>query len=170
MPGSCIQGKEETKLFIDGLSDVETIVDVGAGAATYPKLLGDKYKYIAIEIWAPYVQMWDLAKYYDEIRIGDVRYIDLPDGDCVILGDVVEHLAKEDALRVLDKCISKYRHVVLSIPLADESGADVGGKIHYSNPFEAHLSHWTLKELQKVTHGWPLSFVAGKNNIGIFAK
>lgn len=168
MCGSVGHGKGEIKEWIEEQLDIKTIVDVGAGSATYPQLLGDKYKYKAIEIWAPYIEMWGLEKYYDEIRIGDVRYIKFPKGDCIIFGDILEHMGKEDALEVIRRANSFYKHMVISIPLSERDEI-TPSKIHYGNWFEKHISAWTFEELEGLVN-WDFKRAVHRGQMGIFTK
>lgn len=162
MPGSVKHGKDKIKEWINS-KNIKTIVDVGAGSATYPKLLGNKYKYIAIEIWEPYVKQWNLHKYYDEIIIADVssRMMKWPKADCIIFGDVLEHIEKKRAFETLKEASVFYKHVVVSIPL-DHYPAE----IHYGNEYEAHLSEWGFQEMKNI-HEWEVAYDTGKQ-IGIF--
>lgn len=167
MPGSDIHGKMNIKEWFDKQSDIKTVIDVGSGSATYPKLLGNKYEYIGIEIWAPYVEQWGLQKYYKKIIIGDIRYIRFQVADCIILGDVIEHLPKEDGLQLIQGCLRYYKHVVLSIPLSEKKGEIVRGAIHYGNPFESHISAWTNQEVLKLFK-WKVCIES--SGIGVFIK
>lgn len=175
MPGSVAQGKQEIQEWINKQSDITTIVDVGAGGCTYPILLGDRYTFIAIEIWAPYLEQFKYEDYYSHIIVGDIRYVEMPDADCIIFGDVLEHLPKDDAWEVLKRAKQKYKHMVLSVPLSDglhlESGEmDIRpAKPHFGNNFELHISPWGLQELTDFTK-WDMIIHAGKNDMGIFCK
>lgn len=160
MPGSVPQGKQEIKEFIDRQSDIRTILDIGCGAGTYPKLLGPMYTYIGVEIWKPYGKMWELDKLYKDIIYADFTTIVLPDSDCVIFGDVLEHVEKEKAVDVLRSTLFRFAHVVVSIPVDGRPG-----KVHYGNPHEAHISTWTYQEL-KDFYPWAKSFHS--KGIGIF--
>lgn len=164
MPGSRKYGKQNIKEWIGKQKGIERIIDVGAGGCTYPKLLGDKYRYTAIEIWPPYIEQFGYDKYYDEIIVADVQYVRWPDGDLAILGDVIEHLVKGNALNVLYRVLGHYPHVVLSIPLGDTPGKD-----HYGNWFERHHSTWEFEEIEKLTD-WDIAIHLGKKTMGVFAK
>jgi hypothetical protein len=166
MSGSQIQCKAEIKAWIDQQNDIKVIVDVGAGSATYPKLLGNKYTYIGIEIWAPYVKQFKLHNYYKEIIVGDIRHVNLPVGDCIIFGDILEHLPKKDALEVFFKANNLYKHIILSIPFT-ENGEVTYSKIRAGNICEQHLSGWTLKELNSLTF-W--KYTVDSKHIGVFCK
>jgi hypothetical protein len=130
-------------------------------------LLGDGYEYIGIEIWEPYIGMFDLHSLYKEIIISDVSSCKLPKGDCIIFGDVLEHLPKKDALRVLREAGEQYNHMILSIPISMKRGEIVPAKVHYGNPYEAHLSDWIFAELEKM-YRWNKVILSG--GIGIFIK
>lgn len=145
MPGSHLGGKPITKSWLEQHSDIKTIVDLGPGAATYPKLMEGNYIWKAVEIWGPYIEKFDLKNYYSEIRIGDIRYMELPTGDCCIAGDVLEHLPREDFIKTFQKIDNQFEYVVISVPinlLSDD--------VFEGNPFESHLSYWTVEELDKV--------------------
>jgi len=165
MPISSPKGKDIIKDWFNRQSDISTIVDLGCGSGTYPKLLGGKYTWKAVEIFYPYVEKFELKKLYQEIRIGDIQYMDLPGGDCAILGDVLEHLPEEAAIKTFKKVNRLFRHVVVSIPLNSEPGRyeeiDTNNgdlvqaalsveKVEKENTFEKHISVWTLKKLDKL--------------------
>lgn len=156
MPVSSEKGKSIIKNWFEKQDDIRVVVDLGPGSGTYPKLLRFPrkiYDWKAIEIWAPYIKKFNLKQYYMEIRIGDIQYVELPKGDCAIIGDVLEHLPKAAAIRTLKKIDRNYKHVILSIPtnsskekqkfyLEDPKFAG------YGNKFEEHLSVWTYQELE----------------------
>src|SRR3990167_2633768 len=88
-PSSDMSGKPKIKAWLLAHPEIKIIVDLGPGAATYPKFMcedGDNpiqgITWKAVEIWAPYVERFNLNRYYSEIRIGDIRYMELPEGDC----------------------------------------------------------------------------------------
>ncbi len=146
MPSSDKQGKDIIRKWIEQRNDITTIVDLGPGEGTYPRLLVNKeYIWKAVEIWAPYIKQFCLDNIYDEIRVGDIRYMELPDGDCCIAGDVLEHMSKEDAIKVINKIDKQFKHVVLSIPINHHSKDIVNG-----NWFEIHKSIWHLDELNNI--------------------
>jgi len=161
MPGSDKQGKEIIRHWITQQQDINTIVDLGPGEGTYPQLINDsKYKWKAVEIWAPYIKRFALDELYSEIRIGDIRYMELPDADCCIAGDILEHLEKDDAIEMIHKIDKQFKHVVLSIPIDHHSNV-----IYEGNYFEKHISIWTLDELEELIpdtykvreYEWPIS-------------
>ena len=149
MPFSLKQGKDLIKNWFGKQTDIKTIVDLGAGSGTYPKLLGKKYIWKAVEIWGPYIEIFNLKELYQEIRIGDIRYMELPNGDCCIAADVLEHLEKKDAIEVIKKVDEQFKHAVFLIPIGNvgHTEEDFNWK---GNSFERHISIWSFEELEKI--------------------
>lgn len=80
--------------------------------------------------------------------VGDVRQVDslfAPKSvDCVFALDLIEHLRKEDGLRLLDAVeeIAR-RRVVIFTPNGFLPQGPLDG-----NPFQEHLSGWTTREME----------------------
>ena len=152
MPGSRIQGKEEIKEWFSKQKGIRTIVDVGAGSGTYPKLLGPTYIYKAIEIFKPYIKMWGLKDYYSEI----------------IIGDVLEHIQKDKAKKVLQKALDTFTYVIVSIPVSKYENEIQYGMVHYDNQYEAHISGWTFLEMKNF-YPWSIATLFAKE-VATFIK
>lgn len=113
------------------------VVDVGPGVGTYAKLLrGDRVGHVTgIEVYEPYVETYRLREHYDRIVVGDVREVEIPPCDVVVLGDVVEHMSEDDALAVWAKAVGAARRAVyLSIPIVHYPQGEIEG-----NPHEVHV-------------------------------
>lgn len=109
------------------------VLDVGPGVGTYAKLLAgpDVSRMVGIEIYPPYVETYRLRQYYDEVIIGDVREVDLPAVDVVILGDVAEHMTESEALDVWRRSADAARRAVyLSIPIVHYPQGEIEGNEH----------------------------------------
>jgi hypothetical protein len=134
-----------------------SLLDIGPGVGTYAKLLADLdiSRRTGIEIWEPYVQTYRLRDYYDEIIVGDVRTTPLPAADVVILGDVVEHMTRDEAVQVWRACAAAARRsVLLSIPVVHYPQHDLEG-----NPYEVHVEEdWdhpqVLATFEGITAHW----------------
>ena len=115
-----------------------TLLDVGPGQGTYSDLLrgvtpGSSWS--CVEIFEPYVEMFELRRKYDVVHLVDIRSFSWPTRyDVVILGDVLEHLTLADALRVWASARPHARHIVLSIPIVEYPQG-----VHYGNIHETHL-------------------------------
>jgi hypothetical protein len=126
------------------------VLDVGAGSGKWGRLLFRKVKkIIALEVWKPHVVDDKLAQVYDEIVVGDVRnFVRWDEVDAIILGDVLEHLCREDALALVETVKSRGIAAYLTVPISEcaQDGAV------YGNPFETHLDQWSHEELTAI--GW----------------
>lgn len=127
-------------------SNSQTILDVGAGKGTYAlelRAIGYEGHITASEIWPAYVELFGLRDLYDAVYVEDVRHRVTFDYDLVILGDVLEHMTKDEASAVWDKLRTQARHALLAIPIVHfPQGEEMG------NPFEAHVKDdWTHAEV-----------------------
>ncbi len=141
-------GKEVTDKYILDRGDIKTIIDVGPGRGTYARNIkqhSSQHTWIGIEIWEPYIKDFQLNKWYNKIIVGDIRNVEFPQGDLVIFGDVLEHLEKDDALRVLRRALPLFRHVIVAIPLGEMKQERVTGNI-----YETHRSIWSQADLEAV--------------------
>jgi len=132
MPISSTEGKAWTKSCIRALGPV-SVLDVGAGAGTYAKLLADvpTTRLTALEVFEPYVEAYRLRELYDEVVLADARTTALPEADVVILGDVAEHMKLPEALDLWARAaIAARRAVYLSIPI-----------VHYPQGALEHNQH-----------------------------
>jgi SAM-dependent methyltransferase len=86
--------------------------------------------------------------FYNQVYLGDAyavidtlktRY------DLVILGDVLEHFEKEQAMLFMGKCLKRGKYVLLIIPL----GTNWQQGAVYGNEHERHLSFWSKEDLHK---------------------
>lgn len=157
MPTSDGQGKD---IALDWYRKIRpaTVVDVGAGAGTYAKLMRDDPEEItvlqsaqpvrsvwrdhwtAVEAWEPYVAEYDLKQLYDQVIIADARHLNWPtyQADLVIAGDVLEHMTHDDAKQLLRRIRQGAQNLIVSIPVLHLPQGAVGG-----NPYERHIDHWT---------------------------
>jgi len=155
MPSSEMNNKSYVKDFLVARPEIKTIVDLGPGAATYAKYVSTdtinpkSYIWKAVEIWGPYIKRFDLERYYDEIRIGDIRYMEFPEGDCCIAGDILEHLRREDFIKVFKKIDKLFKYVIITIPVNLLSSDAFEG-----NEAEIHQSYWSIEELDKIFVGY----------------
>lgn len=114
-----------------------SVLDIGPGVGTYAKLFaGLPISHITgLEVWEPYVETYRLHDYYDDIVIGDARSVELPAADVIVLGDVLEHMSRADAVTLWRRCgESARRAVYLSIPIVHYPQDEIE-----SNPYEVHV-------------------------------
>src|SRR5262249_6890906 len=99
-----------------------------------------------IESFPPNIDDYHRA-FYNELHEGDLRTI-IPSlsqtWDVAIFGDVLEHVEKHEALKLLDLMLAKCTYILVNIPL----GPDWPQDALYQNQFERHLSTWTGEEFK----------------------
>lgn len=136
-----------------------TVTDVGPGEGTYAKLFRPVHEgvwWTGIEAHRPYIQRFKLKstktrRMYDELHVMDVR--EAPDHlfhrDCVIFGDLLEHVERDDAVRLLQRVEAAGAwNILVSVPIVDSPQGEVDG-----NPYEAHLHQWDADDMDAVLAG-----------------
>lgn len=147
MAGSSDQGKDLIASFVKDISEIKTVLDIGAGHGTYSKLFKQHDisfdRIDAIEVWKPYIEMFGLHNQYDNVFNVDARSFDDFSYDLVIFGDVLEHMSKEDAQSLWTKAAGQARFGVISIPTVHyHQGPEMG------NPFQIHVKpDWSVEEV-----------------------
>lgn len=142
------------------------VLDVGPGWGKYSVLLreylNDKPERVdAVEAWRPYIERHRLERLYDQVFHGDACLplwygpASIPVGsaglldryDLVLMVDVIEHMAKEDALGLLDRIGGR---VVICTPVAFfDNGPGLP-------PTEEHVSHWEQEDWDKIATERPV--------------
>jgi hypothetical protein len=161
MPGSLNLGKLFVRDWFRRQQDIKSIIDFGAGLGTYRRLLGPGYHWTAVEIFQPYVTEYELERLYDEVILGDLRTLDWPEADCLIFGDVLEHLTKQDVSAVIERT-KAYKHMIVSLPIGPWPQGAVDG-----NEAERHLSTWEFEECRQLL-ACPINILHGE--IGVFIR
>jgi SAM-dependent methyltransferase len=125
------------------------VLDVGAGYGKYGVLAREyagSQLVDAIDANAPRFPV------YDHVYLGDLRELDriLPadarDYDLALFIDVIEHLDKEDAYRLLAQLLRRARRVLITTPLGFRP-QEIPGM-----PFETHRSGWYPWDFSKRVH------------------
>jgi len=152
MGTSLASGKEQIlQWFQSNESQIKNIVDIGAGSGTYIKLIKEDAKccvnahWVGIEAWKPYVTEFNLIDRYDQVLNADVRGVDWTTLDpCVVIaGDVLEHMSKNDAMRLVHYVMESTKTMIISIPIRHMPQEAING-----NPFEEHVKDdWTHDEV-----------------------
>lgn len=145
MPGSSMKGKSVIYDWFQSLP-IRSVLDVGPGWGTYSKLLRKTYQlWHAVEIHSPYIERFQLNRYYDEIYITDIRsFIPTRCYDVIICGDVLEHMANDEATAVLAKLLNYAEYIIVSLPLEAETNTPQGtGDVDWNNLYELHGGEWS---------------------------
>jgi hypothetical protein len=148
MPYSDAEGKDAALTWHQEIRPA-TVIDVGAGAGTYARLLRarrpDEGRWTAVEAWEPYLSRFGLHDLYETVVVADARRLTAPffRADLVITGDILEHMPRADAVRLLGKIRTHAANLIVSVPVLHlEQGAV------YGNPYERHVDHWTAGEMR----------------------
>lgn len=144
MPHSGSQGKDwALARYLDRKPGL--VLDVGAGAGTYARLMRPHHGsyWTGVEAWGPYVDEYSLNDLYDRVIIADARHVcwHRLEGsvDMAIAGDVLEHMGRQDAFELIDSLKAVAKTLLVSIPVLHLDQGAVNG-----NPFETHVDHWTF--------------------------
>ena len=98
-----------------------------------------------MEIWKDYKVKYGLEKHYDTLLIGDARAMQFNYYDVCFLGDILEHMTKEDAVSLVRKLKDTCRYLIISIPIIDYPQDSMHG-----NPYQAHIKDdWSHKEVME---------------------
>jgi len=171
MPYSSPAGKNYILKVLDKIirsedaSKAYRVLDVGAGSGTYSMLYRSYLPghWTAYEVWAPYVDRFDLRAKYDWIVVGNIRFADPGSFDIAFFGDVIEHMTKEDAVTVVQRLLLSSRYIIISIPIWYYPQEESEG-----NPYEAHVKpDWSDEEV-KDTFGSSIIASDVEGDIGVY--
>jgi 2-polyprenyl-3-methyl-5-hydroxy-6-metoxy-1,4-benzoquinol methylase len=141
------------------VGDCETLLDVGCGAYSPLQSLRRKPYCTGVDAFEPSIKASRSKGIHDEYR--QLNILELENNfeensyDCVLLNDVIEHLEKEDGLkliRMLEKIAKK--HVIIFTP-----NGFVPQEPFEGNPWQEHKSGWSVKEMQD--HGYKVWGING---------
>jgi hypothetical protein len=136
-------GKKEicehlTIMFPEG----STCLDVGACDGKWSNILGAHFKMYAIEAFkqnADAIQHKYIKVFNEEIQNFQYDWY-----DCIVMGDVIEHLSIKDAQYTIKYAYNRCKELVIAVPYFLPQGAI------YGNPYEEHkqpeLSHLLFME------------------------
>ncbi len=161
-----------TRMFLE--NQIKTVLDIGAGSGTYgmavkeafneAKAIYHKFNHTemphsglvvnAVEIFPPYIKRFGLDGIYDTIHICSMIEVAERGAnyDLVIFGDVLEHVIKEEALRVWNKFKQNSKFLYLSIPCKIEGkswslGYEQEESEGAENKHELHQHDWKYDEI-----------------------
>jgi len=134
------------KPIISGEYDV--LLDLGCGMGHFSEALLKHAKYIlGVDIHLPFLKEAKKKRVYGDLVQADIHHlpVQIDKVDCVTSFDVIEHLPKKDAMRLLKSFTCS---MFLGVPRGDFSN------VFYSkltgNIFERHRSFWTVEDFEKL--------------------
>lgn len=158
MPYSAGENTDFVVEFIksQGLTDRNhAMIDIGPGAGFYGGLMNgiSEARRSAIEIFAPYVDMFNLKSLYDEVVVADARDIGDFTADVVFAGDVLEHMSERDMEILVNRILSQAKWLVISVPIVHYPQGHSHGNAH-----EEHLQEDINKATLVKLFGEPFSY------------
>ena len=103
-------------------------LDVGACDGKWFDLLGDHLTMDAVEIYEPYINVYELYLRYRHVYCGDIADFRYPYYDIVLFGDVIEHMTVEKAQQVIDYALQHSKCVIVAVPYMFKQGPMRGNK------------------------------------------
>lgn len=161
MPWSSGRGIAELTAWINA-TGITTVLDVGAGAGYYGSAIRKACPSVtvldAVEVFPYYRERYSLDELYDTVTIADVRHIMEFPYDLVILGDVIEHLPRADAIRLWSDISASARYAYIAMPIGScsQEGKDIEDfetGTCFTNAHEAHVEPESTTE--EILHIFP---------------
>jgi len=103
------------------------VIDLGCGDGKWAFALGEHFKNIhGVESYLNYVNSLNLQEIYSKIHFDNFLNIDFEYYDVVIMGDVLHHLSKNDAIEFFDKIKDKVGEIIITVPfgMTDTSASE----------------------------------------------
>jgi hypothetical protein len=96
-----------------------SVLDIGCGHGHYAKLLKHHFSvknFDGIEVWEPYIQEYNLNNLYTNIYNVNILNFNFNYYDLIIMGDVLEHLSRDDGVNLINKLASKCTELLVIVP------------------------------------------------------
>jgi len=133
--------------FKKALIGCETILDLGCGSDSSFASVSKNFHSVGVDAFLPAIEESKKKGIHNEYFCMDIMDIDKQfekdSFDGVLLGDVIEHLDKEQGVMLLEKIenIAKKKIVIFTPNGFLHQG------IHYQNPWQEHKSGWSADEM-----------------------
>ncbi len=140
--GSYEDGKTEVIKWIhSNFKQGDTCLDVGPCDGKWYNLLGQFFTMDAVEIFEPNIKNHQLDKKYNKVFNQDIVDLEYSYYDCIIFGDVIEHMSIEKAQKVLAYAGTRCKDMIVAVPFLYKQGEI------YGNKWEIHIQDDLTKEI-----------------------
>lgn len=156
MPGNWgYLGQDVKQYLCENFSKDSTILDIGCGHGFYFKLLNDYFlNFDAVEVWKPYIEEFELEKMYKNVFNTNILDFEFEYYDIIILGDILEHLSRDDAKNLLNRLKDKCEEMIVVVPYNLPQDEVFGNKyeIHIQPDLNDKImkEHFSMLELIKL--------------------
>ena len=147
--------------------NVKSLIDIGCGRGiigAIVRIYRELNRLVGIDIFKPYLDFCHKINVYDELYELDLRKIPLPfdekEFDVAACIEVIEHVPKENGLKLLKELERIAKIVIVSAP-----NVFFYQKAYDNNPFQKHVSEWRVKDFTK--QGYK---VLGVGNFIVFGR
>jgi SAM-dependent methyltransferase len=139
-------------------TDCETLLDIGCGSDSPIKLFSKRFYAVGVDAYLPSIKKSMTKRIHDKyfnMTFSELDKFESCSFDCVFALDVVEHITKDEGLRLLDNIerIAKKKVFVVT-----PNGFLPSGEFE-NNPWQVHKSGWTVEEMRK--RGYNVSGING---------
>jgi len=147
--------------------NVKSLIDIGCGRGiigAIVRIYREPNRLVGIDIFKPYLDFCHKMNVYDELYERDLRKTHLPfdekEFDVATCIEVIEHVPKENGLKLLKELERIAKIVIVSAP-----NVFFYQKAYDDNLFQKHVSEWRVKDFTK--HGYK---VLGVGNFIVFGR
>jgi SAM-dependent methyltransferase len=131
------------------IGSCKTVLDVGCGSLSPIKPFSKKFYSVGVDAFEPSIKRSRKQKIHDEYYKMDILDIGKKfksnSFDCVLASDVIEHLTKNDGLKLLRRMekIAKNKVIIFTPNGFLPQGA------YEDNPWQVHKSGWSVREMKR---------------------
>jgi SAM-dependent methyltransferase len=139
------------------LRDCETVLDLGCGPSSPIQYCQNVKRSVGVEPFAPYLEKAQKRQTHSEFLAKKIEELDFPERsfDAIMMIEVLEHLPKEEGLKIIEKARKWARKkVIISSPNGFLAQKEIDG-----NPWQKHLSGWDYREMKGL--GFEIGGLAG---------
>lgn len=139
-------------IFRQEIKNGDSVLDLGCGPHSPLKFLKNtpeiSINSVGVDIFSPYIEnnieVEKIHSKYIEMNILD---IDFPEKsfDCAIMIDVIEHIKREDFIKLLPKLEKIAKKIIIITP-----NGFIEQDTYDQNIFQKHLSGWTVKNFTEM--------------------
>lgn len=93
------------------------VLDIGGGDGKWARVMGSYFRHIdCVEVFEPYIERYNLKELYTNVYLNNFLDHEFEYYDVVIMGDVFEHVTREQATEWLTKIRNKVGEIVIVVP------------------------------------------------------